>query len=220
VEKVTPRIAIATTHAGRAGVVQHVLAGRSQRRCRGAARTLVAILSWSLVVVSCLRAQQPKPNEFQVKAAYLYNFGRFVAWPGESAQDKGGSFEICVLGMDPFGQTLDVTLASETISGKSVRAKRISKPQDADGCRIVFISSSEENHLKDVLAALEKTDVLTVSDIPGFSQRGGMIGFILDGSRVRFDVNLASAQGAGLTLSSELLKVAIDVKRSPHSGDL
>jgi hypothetical protein len=173
-----------------------------------------------MLVVPCLPAQQPKPNEFQVKAAYLYNFGRFVEWPDASASDKGGSFEICVLGMDPFGQTLDATLSSATIGGKSVMAKRISKPQDADDCRIVFISSSEENHLKDVLAALEKTNVLTVSDIPGFSERGGMIGFILDGSRVRFDVNLASAQGAGLTLSSELLKVATSVRRDPHPGGL
>ena len=98
-------------------------------------------------------------------------------------------------------------------------AKRISKPQEADGCRIVFISSSEESHLKEVLAALDKTSVLTVSDIPGFSQRGGMIGFILDGDRVRFDVNLASAKEAGLTLSSELLKVATNVRKTSHSGD-
>jgi hypothetical protein len=196
------------------------LEGSLWRRCRGAARALAAILSWLLLTVPCLRAQQPRPDEFQVKAAYLYNFGRFVEWPGESAQDKGRSFEICVLGMDPFGPTLDATLASETIGGKSVMAKRISKAQDVDGCRIVFISSSEENHLKDVLAALEKTSVLTVSDIPGFSQRGGMIGFILDGSRVRFDVNLASAQGAGLTLSSELLKVATSVRRDTHPGGL
>jgi hypothetical protein len=217
-DQVTPRAAM--THARSAGARQHASENRSRRRCHLALRAFTAMLLSSLLVVPCLPAQQPKPSEFQVKAAYLYNFGRFVAWPGASAQEKGGSFEICVLGMDPFGPTLDATLASETIGGKGVMAKRISKPQDADDCRIVFISSSEENHLKDVLAALEKTNVLTVSDIPGFSQRGGMIGFILDGSRVRFDVNLASAQGAGLTLSSELLKVATSVRRDTHPGGL
>jgi hypothetical protein len=218
VDQVTPEKT--PSHARSAGAIQHASKNRSRLRSHLPLRAFAAILFWSLLVVPCLRAQQQKPNEFQVKAAYLYNFGRFVAWPGASAPEKGGSFEICVLGTDPFGQTLDATLASATIDGKSVMAKRISKPQDVGGCRIVFISSSEENHLKDDLSALEKTNVLTVSDIPGFSQRGGMIGFILDGSRVRFDVNLASAQGAGLTLSSELLKVAIDVKRSTHSGDL
>jgi len=199
---------------------QHASEGRFLQRCRVAVNAFAGVLFWLLLVVPCLSAQQPKPSEFQVKAAYLYNFGRFVGWPSESAPDKGRSFEICVLGTDPFGPTLDATLASETIGGKSVMARRIAKPQDVDGCRIVFISSSEQNHLKDVLTALEKTSVLTVSDIPGFSQRGGMIGFILDGSRVRFDVNLAIAQEAGLTLSSELLKVAMDVRKSPHSGDL
>jgi YfiR/HmsC-like len=176
------------------------------------------VVAWALVAATGLPAQQPKPNEFQVKAAYLYNFGRFVEWPDERGSDKDDAFEICVLGADPFGPTLDATLARETIAGKSVAAKRISKPQDVDSCRILFISSSEEGHLKQVLAALEKTSVLTVSDIPGFSERGGMIGFILEGDRVRFDVNLASAQDARLTLSSELLKVATNVRKD-RSGD-
>jgi YfiR/HmsC-like len=165
-----------------------------------------------------LRAQQPKASEFQVKAAYLYNFGRFVQWPDERGTDRSESFEICVLGADPFGQALDATLAGGMIGGRSVAAKRITKLQDVDSCRILFISSSEESHLKEDLAALDKTRVLTVSDIPRFSERGGMIGFILDGDRVRFDVNLDSAQGAGLTLSSELLKVATSVRKVSRSG--
>ena len=182
------------------------------------ALALVAVVSWVFLAVSSLRAQQPKASEFQVKAAYLYNFGRFVQWPDESGTDRGESFEICVLGADPFGQALDATLAGGTIAGKSVMAKRIAKPQDVNSCRILFISSSEESHLKEDLAALDKTRVLTVSDIPRFSERGGMIGFILEGNRVRFDVNLDSAQGAGLTLSSELLKVATNVRKVSRSG--
>ncbi len=181
---------------------------------------LAAILSWLLLATPCTWAQRPKPGEFQVKAAYLYNFARFVEWPSESATDRDASFEICVLGADPFGPALDATLAGESIGGKGVMAKRISKPQDVDSCRVLFISSSEADHLKEVLAALDKTRVLTVSDIPRFSERGGMIGFILEGNRVRFDVNLDSAQEAGLTLSSELLKVATNVRKSSHSGDL
>jgi hypothetical protein len=180
---------------------------------------LLVILSWIFIAVPRSNAQQPKANEFQVKAAYLYNFGRFVEWPDQNASDKSQPFEICVLGADPFGPTLDAVLASGSIAGKSVAAKRISRPQDINSCRILFISSSEEGHLKEVLAALDKTSVLTVSDIPRFSERGGMIGFILDGNRVRFDVNLASAQGARLTLSSELLKVATNVRKDSHTGD-
>jgi len=179
--------------------------------------TLVAAILWlSIGGTPSLRAQQPKASEFQVKAAYLYNFGRFVAWPDQNPPDGGNVFEICVLGADPFGPTLDATLASGTIGGKSVTAKRIAKPEEVDSCRIVFISSSEEKHLKEVLSALDRTSVLTVSDIPRFSERGGMIGFVLDGNRVRFDVNLASAQSARLTLSSELLKVATNVRKDSH----
>jgi YfiR/HmsC-like len=181
---------------------------------------ILTVLSWTFCPEPLLRAQQPKAGEFQVKAAYLYNFGRFVQWPDEGGGDRTDSFEICVLGTDPFGQALDATLAGGTIGGKSVAAKRIARPQDVDSCRILFISSSEENHLKEDLAVLDKTRVLTVSDIPRFSERGGMIGFILEGNRVRFDVNLDSAQGAGLNLSSELLKVATSVRKVPHSGGL
>ena len=180
---------------------------------------IVVIASWILCAGPLLRAQQPKASEFRVKAAYLYNFGKFVEWPNKNVPEQDQSFEICVLGADPFGPTLDAALASGSIEGKSVAAKRISKPQDVDSCRILFISSSEEGHLKEVLTALDKSSVLTVSDIPRFSQRGGMIGFILDGNRVRFDVNLASAQSARLTLSSELLKVATNVRKDSDRGD-
>jgi hypothetical protein len=185
---------------------------------REAVRAFAGILLWCLLAVPGIHAQQSKPGEFEVKAAYLYNFGRFVEWPDESETVKSDTFEICVLGADPFGPTLDTTLATRTVGGKSVAAKRIAKPQDVDSCRILFISSSEEGHLKETLAALDKANVLTVSDIPRFSQRGGMIGFLLDGSRVRFEVNLEAAQKAGLALSSELLKVAMSVKKNPSSG--
>ncbi len=202
------------------GILPRASWRRSRRRRLHAAAAIIAIVSWFFCADPFLHAQQPKASEFQVKAAYLYNFGRFVQWPDQGGTDRTEPFEICVLGTDPFGQALDATLAGGTIGGKNVMAKRISKPQDIDSCRILFISSSEESHLKEDLVALDKTRVLTVSDIPRFSERGGMIGFILEGNRVRFDVNLDSAQGAGLTLSSELLKVATNVRKGSHSGDL
>jgi hypothetical protein len=85
-------------------------------------------------------------------------------------------------------------------------------------CRILFISSSEQNQLKEILAALDNTSVLTVSDMPQFARRGGMIQFVVEANKVRVEVNLTSAERAGLTLSSQLLKVAINVKRSAQSG--
>ena len=177
------------------------------------------LIAWVFFAATGLPAQQPKPNEYQVKAAYLYNFGRFVKWPAGIAAVQGDSFAVCVLGQDPFGSTLDSTLAGEALDGKPVVIRRIARPQDAADCRILFVSSTEEHHLKEILAAIDQASVLTVSDIPGFSRRGGIIQFIAEGDRVRFEINLASAESARLVLSSELLKVAVSVRRSPRSGD-
>jgi hypothetical protein len=180
-----------------------------------------AVTAITCVFFCCtiLLAQQPRPNEYQVKAAYLYNFAKFVKWPVATAPDKNGSFSICVLGPDPFGGTLDSTLAGESLDNKPVVVKRISKPQGTADCRILFINSAEQGHLKEILAALDQESILTVSDMPDFSERGGMIQFVLEGGKVRFEVNLSSAEKARLTLSSELLKVATTVKRNTSPGD-
>lgn len=182
-------------------------------------RLAALAIVWALFSVSGLHAQRSKPAEYEVKAAYLYNFGKFVEWPAKIKAANADAFTICVLGQDPFGVTLDATIAGETIDRKSVVAKRISKPQDAVDCRILFISSSEESQLKQILATLDKTSVLTVSDILQFTRRGGMIQFTLEANRVRFEVNLTTAERAGLTLSSQLLKLAISVRRSSPLGD-
>lgn len=176
------------------------------------------ILVWALVVVPCLWAQGPKPTDYDVKAVYLYNFGRFVEWPANIAA-KSDSFKVCVLGQDPFGPALDTALAGETIGGKSVAARRISTPQEAASCQILFMSAAEDSQLNKIMEALGNGAVLTVSDIPQFSRRGGMIQFVLEGKNVRFEVNLTAVQRAGLTLSSELLKVATTVRRNPSPGD-
>lgn len=173
---------------------------------------------WVLVGASCLHAQQANTREYEVKAAYLYNFGKFVEWPAKVTATSD-IFSICVLGEDPFGAAFDATISGESINGKKVVVKRITKPLDAVSCRILFISSSEESRLKEILATLDDTSVLTVSDISQFTRRGGMIRFVMEANRVRFEVNLTTAEHAGLTLSSQLLKVAISVKRSSQSGD-
>jgi hypothetical protein len=165
------------------------------------------LLVLALVVSSepALEAQQVRPTEAQLKAAFLFNFGKYVTWPAIPGQ----SFSICVLGRDPFGPTLDSIVAGETLGGKPASVRRIRGAQEASSCQIVFISSSEDIHLQSTLAALGRSgSALTVSDMPDFVQRGGMIQFVDEGNRVRFMVNLAVARRAGLVLSSELLKVA------------
>ena len=176
-----------------------------------------AILSAVLGGV-CLRAQPPpKLSEYQVKAAYLYNFGRFVVWPA-SGGPRRDTFTICVLGRDPFGDALQNVGATGPIDGKPVIARPLKTPEDPEDCRIVFISASEDGHLSQTLMALGKATVLTVSDLPQFTLRGGMIQFVADGNRIRFEVNLGAAADAGLMLSSELLKVAVAVRKAPRAG--
>jgi hypothetical protein len=180
---------------------------------------MAVVLAWSLIGASTLPAQQPKASAYEVKAVYLYNFGKFVEWPAKVRAGHNEPFTICVLGKDPFGASLDSTIAGEAIDGRSILAKRISKPQEGLNCRVLFISSSEEAQLKEILATLETTSVLTVSDISQFTRRGGMIQFVDDANRVRFEVNLTVVERAGLTLSSQLLKVAVSARRYSQPGD-
>jgi hypothetical protein len=182
-------------------------------RLRSGLFSLLAVgIASTLLHPSCLHAQRSNPSEYEVKAAYLYDFGKFVTWPAKVA--AADDFPICVLGQDPFGPTFDATIAGETINGKKVVVNRITRPQDALSCRILFISASEESQLKEILATLDKTSVLTVSEISQFTRRGGMIQFVIDANRVRFEVNVTTAERSGLALSSQLLKVAINVRRT------
>jgi hypothetical protein len=154
-----------------------------------------------------------------VQAAYLYNFGKFVKWPSAAPANQSGGFEICVLDQTPFGDTLQSTLAGESVAGKPVIVKRLYKAQDAVSCHILFISASQSRDLKQILSSLDESAVLTVSDMPDFSKRGGMIQFVLEGDRIRFEVNLEGAERAHLVFPSELLKVAAAVRRPAGAGE-
>ncbi len=181
------------------------------RKASSAARVPVALVISLALLAHGISAQTPKPTEYEVEAAYLSNFGRFVEWPARTA---GESFSVCVLGQDPFGPALDGALKGESIGNAPMAAKRVAAAEEAAGCRIVFISSSKKPQVKAIVATLGM-NVLTVSDMSDFTKSGGMIQFVLDGNRVRFEINLSAAQKAGLTLSSELLRVAVAVRREP-----
>lgn len=185
---------------------------RSARFLLRAGASIVALASICAAVCA-----KDEPTAYQIEAVYLLNFSKFVQWhmgtPADKPADRNQPFEICVLGEDPFGPSLDATLSGESIHGASLVARRIATPQEITGCQILFISGSEDSHLKDVLAVLDRTGVLTVSDIPHFSERGGMIQFVLTEGKVRFEVNVTNAENAGLTLSSDLLEVAVAVRK-------
>jgi len=169
------------------------------------------VVSEALILAPAGNAQRNKPEEYQVKAVYLFNFGKFIEWPTNG--NKPEAFTICVLGRDPFGPVLDATIAGEAIDNQKFTAKRIENSRNAMECQILFVSSSESGHAKDILTALHDSAILTVSDMPEFANNGGMIQFVMLDNKVRFEVNLAAAEKAGLTMSSQLLKVATEIKR-------
>lgn len=155
--------------------------------------------------------QRGRPTQYDVEAVYLYQFGRFVQWPTQTTS-ASDAFSICVLGRDPFGAGLDSTIAGESINEQRLEAERITDVRDAHRCRILYISPSEDAHLNAILDSLHAEPVLTVSDAPDFMARGGMVEFILQDNRVRFEINVAVTQKAGLSVSSQLLKVAAAVR--------
>jgi hypothetical protein len=154
-----------------------------------------------------------KPAEYQVKAAYLYGFGRFVDWPSDAPTAADAAFVLCVLGEDPFGRLLDQVTEGGQLKNQPVAVRRVARVEDAAACNTLFVSASEQARWPHILSLLEHRPVLTVGDSPDFAKKGGIIGFSKEGSRVRFTVNLAAAQEAGLMLQSELLRVAAAVLR-------
>jgi len=185
------------------------LRGRSPG-ARGTQFLLLFVSVFSIALVSSeYSSAQVHPTESQVKAAYLYNFGKFVRWQDQSA--NAASIKICVLGKDPFGTVLDSTVAGESIDGRKIIVKRVVKVQDAATCNILYISSSEESRLGFILSSVQHFAPLTVSDMPNFVERGGIIEFVEQQGKIRFEVNLLAAEQSHVSLSSELLKVAVKV---------
>jgi len=164
-------------------------------------------------------AESPAPTMHQVQAAFLFNFAKFVTWPDDAFDRSGSSLIIGVLGEDPFGAVLEETVRDKAIMGKKLAVKRFVRIQDAVKSHILFLSSSEESQLLPMLKVLEKTNVLTVSDIEEFAERGGMVAFTVEEQKVRFNVNVGAVERAGLKMSAQLLKLARIVSDKPRAGN-
>jgi hypothetical protein len=177
------------------------------------------LLATTSPFLSSLSAQTARPTAQEVQAAYLYNFGKFVKWPAVAPANQGQEFTICVIGQDPLGAILQANLAHESVGGRPVTVKRLAKPQGSSACHILFIGEAEQKNLGAILTAIDDTSVLTVSDMPDFTKRGGMIQFLLEGDRVRFEINLENAGKSHLVMASDLLNVAVSVKKPARSGD-
>lgn len=146
--------------------------------------------------------------EYQVKAAYLYNFTKFIKWPDDVLPDHPSHpFKICIVGNNPFAHSLD-SIANKTTQGHNVKIEYLKTINTQLQCHVVFISQSRENDLHKILNHLASRNILTVSDISEFTTKGGGIALHVVKGKVQFDVNLQATDKAGLKLSAKLLELA------------
>lgn len=169
--------------------------------------TLGLSLVW-LLSVSNGRAQEPQPSEYQIKAAFLFNFAKFVEWPATAFAEATSPIVIGVLGENPFRDDLERTIQNKTVNDRPLVVTEFRSPGEATNCHILFISTSEKARLPEILETLRKTTVLTVSETQRFTEAGGMINFFLEGKKSRFQINDVAAKNAGLKISSKLLSLS------------
>jgi hypothetical protein len=151
-------------------------------------------------------ADAAPPGEYDVKAAFIHNFAQFVSWPADT-RSASDHIRLCVIGLNPFGDVLDV-LRDKTVDGKPWEIRLLRAADDLTECRVVFVAVSEAERLESIREKIAGRAVLTIGDSVGFAERGIMINFYLEERKVRFEINVAAVRQAGLTISSQLLKLA------------
>jgi len=180
----------------------------TMKRFRGVI-ILTLLPLWLPLVGSIEGAQEAQPTEYQLKAAFLFNFAMFVEWPQQAFVERTSPFIIGVLGENPFHDDLQKALQNKRIDDHPLVVREIRLPAEATNCHLLFISASEKKRLPEVLQVLKGKSVLTVSEMDGFTDEGGMINFVLQGTKVRFQINKETAAAAGLKISSKLMNLAV-----------
>ena len=175
----------------------------------GKVSSLIVMITVCTVASGTPTAQaQPRlVREYQIKAAFLYNFVKFVEWPDDTFTDSSTPLTLCVLGEDPFGAALD-SLKGKAVKGRKLAIKRFESDQELEGCHVLFISLPEKNHLAQIIETLKDSSILTVGEMEQFAELGGIINFTIERSKIRFIINVNAAEQAGLKISSKLLRLA------------
>jgi len=192
---------------------------RSKREARailGSSR--VRLVFWFLLTIQAAipqfaAAQEDSAGEYELKAAILYNLTRFVEWPPAAYSSPQAPTVLCILGRDPFGESLSSMVFKQNSNGRPVQIRHVRNDKEAGGCHVLYISSSERKQVVQILSAVAGSNMLTVGEIGQFAARGGMVQFGLEDKEVHFDVNLDAALRAGLKISSRLLVLARVVKQ-------
>jgi hypothetical protein len=182
------------------------------RRTRAASRTGFALL-W-LFQTLALGAEGAISREYEIKAAFLFNFTRFMEWPVESFADPASPIVIGVIGTDPFGAELASVVQGRRVNGRALVARYISTEEDARAAHLLFVGLTREEDLARLMRAIEGFPVMTVGESAEFAAHGGTITFVRRGDKLRFEINTASAARAHVRISAQLEKLATVVRRS------
>ena len=182
---------------------------------RRAASTLICILAALASLLGgdwrAATAALPAATEYEIKAAFLLHFSRFVEWPASAFGAPNAPLFICVLGDDPFGPVLEEIVRNERVDSHPIAVERYRLAGNVDRCHILFVSRSAEPLQRQILDQVRGKSILTVSDEEEFTRRGGVIGFVTVNGKVKLQVNRSSAQRADLRISSRLLRLADEV---------
>jgi hypothetical protein len=180
----------------------------------GVTEILVAVAAASVLFCAqtLMAADTLAASEAQVKAAFLFNFAKYVDWPAAAFPDAAAPMTIGVLGTDPFGDNLQHVVEGKTVNGRPFVIKHLASDSELSGCQILFISHSEASRMGGILEKAGALPILTVGEDEPFARNGGIIHFVLKNGNVRLEIDLAAAKKAGLTISSRLLAVADVVK--------
>lgn len=173
----------------------------------------ICIAGAQVILAPRALAQSEALAEYQVKAAFLFNFAKFVDWPESAFSDARAPVVLGVVGENPFGDDLRNIVSGQQVKGRPIRVGMFKFGDDLRGCHVVFVSMSERTHVPQILSSLRGADALTVSDMEGFAEAGGVMQFVMEESRVRFVVNLDAAARTNLRINSKLLALARVIHR-------
>lgn len=185
------------------------MSGAAAMRVRAIMRVLL-LGAW--LVGQPLTAAAPL-NEYEVKAAFLFQFTRFVEWPPTMFPDAEAPLVVGVLGQDPFGDHLRSAFQGRTAQGRQIVVRHVRHGQQLQQCHLLFVSASEEARIPDLLRTVGTAGVLTVGDSPGFAEAGGAVNFVIEAARVKLEVNMRAAERARIRISSKMLTLARIVDR-------
>ncbi len=147
-------------------------------------------------------------NEDQLKAAYLYNFAKFVEWPPNRFEGDTSPIRFGIIGDERFLGVLDGIVDGRSVGGREIELSSYRSVSQAEDCHLLFLGAARSDERDELLDFFKGAAVLTVGETDGFTERGGMVKFYLEGNKVRFEINEDAARGEGVKISSRLLKLA------------